>query len=154
VHSAYAGYRRDLLKGGMALYELRAQNGQVSLTTGGTSSGVSLHAKALVVDRRHVFVGSMNMDPRSALLNTEMGVIVDSKPLAAAMVAYFDEATDPHNAYRVVLEPVEAGSQRRELHWIAKDGDKVVRYYHDPDVSAWRRAQVLLMRLLPVEGLL
>jgi putative cardiolipin synthase len=81
-------------------------------------------------------------------------VIVDSKPLADAMVAYFDDATDPHNAYRVVLEPVAAGSQRRELRWIAKDGDETVRYEHDPDVSAWRRVQVLLMRLLPVEGLL
>ncbi len=154
VHAAYSRYRRDLLEDGMQIYELRASRGEQPVTAGGASSGVSLHAKALVVDRRHVFVGSMNMDPRSALLNTEMGVIVDSKPLADAMVAYFDDASDPHNAYHVVLEPLAAGSQRRELRWIAKDGDETVRYEHDPDVSAWRRVQVLLMRLLPVEGLL
>ena len=57
-----------------------------------------------------VFVGSMNLDPRSRLLNTEMGVIVDCPELAAALSRYFDSATAPENAFHVVLvRPTAAG---------------------------------------------
>ncbi|HET7063811.1 MAG TPA: phospholipase D family protein, partial [Rudaea sp.] len=93
AHSGYAHYRRRLLEGGVQLYELRPTPGTAQpVTSSGTSSGVSLHAKTLVVDREHVFIGSLNMDQRSKLLNTEMGVIIDSAPLAQAVREYFDTA--------------------------------------------------------------
>ena len=154
VYSGYSRYRQPLLKSGVQLYELRpAEGAPQPATSGGTSSGVSLHAKAIVVDSRKVFIGSMNMDARSKLLNTEMGIIVDSAPLAEAVTSFFDTATLPTSAYQVVLIPAgtpDAG----DLQWRAsKDGQAVI-YDHDPDATMQRRAEVQLLKLLPIEGLL
>ena len=121
----------------------------------GTSSGVSLHAKAMVVDHREVFIGSMNFDPRSRYLNTEMGVIVDSPALAAAVERYFDHATTPANAFHVQLGAC-AGTRPTHwsMRWTATDDGHSVCFDHDPDVSTWKRIEVQMWRLLPVEGLL
>ena len=148
VHAGYARYRRDLLKGGVELYELRPIAGHKQPPAHGTSSGVSLHAKAIVVDRRTVFVGSMNMDQRSRLLNTEMGVIADSPDLAKATVDFFNSATDPHNAYRVTLE-----NSTMQWRTAGPDGKPVVST-HEPDVPLSRRIEVYLLRVLPIDGLL
>jgi hypothetical protein len=82
VHSGYMGYR-VLLKAGVQLYELKA-HGQLDTSLFG-SSGASLHTKAFVVDGRRGFVGSFNLDPRSAYLNTEMGVLFDDPVLGAQL---------------------------------------------------------------------
>ena len=88
-------------QGGVKLYELRPEPGaKQPATDAGKSSGVSLHAKAIVVDSRDVFIGSMNMDERSKLLNTEMGIIVDCPPLAEAVERFFDTATEPEGLAR------------------------------------------------------
>ena len=147
VHAGYARYRRDLLKGGVELYELRPIAGKQP-PSHGTSSGVSLHAKAIVVDRRLVFVGSMNMDQRSKLLNTEMGVIADSPDLAKATVDFFNSATDPHNAFRVALD-----KDTMTWHSAGPDG-KLAVSTHEPDVPLSRRIEVYLLRVLPIDGLL
>ena len=147
VHAGYARYRRDLLKGGVELYELRPIAGKQP-PAHGTSSGVSLHAKAIVVDRRLVFIGSMNMDQRSKLLNTEMGVIADSPDLAKATVEFFNSASDPHNAFHVTLE-------NDTMTWCAAGPDgKLALSTHEPDVPLSRRIEVYLLRVLPIDGLL
>ncbi len=154
VHAGYSRYRRALLEGGVQLYELRpAAGAPQAATSGGKSSGVSLHAKAIVVDRQWVFIGSMNMDERSKLLNTEMGIIVDSPPLAKAVTRFFDTAAAPTNAYHVVL----VGKDRPhagQLQWQTMQDGKQKLYYHDPDTSVQRRLEVKLLKLLPIEGLL
>ena len=154
VYSGYSRYRRPLLESGVQLYELRPAAGAPQpATSRGTSSGVSLHAKAIVVDSRKVFIGSMNMDARSKLLNTEMGIIVDSAPLAEAVTQFFDSATQPTSAYQVVLIPAgtpDAG----DLQWRASKDGNPVTYDHDPEVTMQRRAEVQLLKLLPIESLL
>jgi len=154
VHSGYSRYRRALLEGGVQLYELRPAVGKNQReTTPGRSSGVSLHAKAIVVDRQLVFIGSMNMDERSKLLNTEMGIIVDSPPLADAVTQFFTTATLPTNAYHVVL--VGKGSPYAgKMQWQASDNGKPVVYSHDPGTTVGQRLKVKLFKLLPIEGLL
>jgi putative cardiolipin synthase len=156
VHSGYARYRRQLLEGGVQLHELRPAPGAAQpATAGGTSSGVSLHAKALVVDRQYVFIGSLNMDQRSKLLNTEMGLIVDSTLLAQAVREFFDTATHPENAFAVVLRespPSKTGQAKMTWQW-SEDGH-AMSDQSDPGVSAKRRLEVFVMRLLPIEGLL
>lgn len=82
VHSGYMHYRRPLLAGGVQLYELKARGHVEKASTFG-SSGAGLHTKAFVVDDRRGFVGSFNLDPRSAYLNTEMGALFDDPVLAA-----------------------------------------------------------------------
>jgi len=152
VHAGYAKYRRELLEAGIRLYEFKPIDGHTGQRAYGTSSGVSLHAKAMVVDQRHVFVGSMNFDPRSVVFNTEMGVIVDSPALAAAIERYFRGASAPSNAWRVTLEG-EPGSRRRLL-WRSTEDGKAVESDHDPGSSLWARSRVRLMRVLPIESLL
>ncbi len=154
VDAGYSRHRRALLKGGVQLYELRPATGPPHpLTAMGTSSGVSLHAKAIVVDRQQVFVGSLNMDQRSKLLNTEMGIIVNSPKLARAVQRFFDIASSPANAYRVSLVAKGLPHAGR-MQWQAREDGKTVTYTHDPDTALKRRLEVDLLRWLPIQGML
>jgi len=151
AHAGYAHYRRDLLRGGVQLYELHPLPGATeTATTYGTSSGVSLHAKSVVVDRHYVFIGSMNMDQRSKLLNTEMGVIVDCPALARAVGDFFERGAA--NAFQVELKDQQLGHQ--ELVWIAHENGTTQTFEHEPGASAQRRLETLLLRMLPIDGLL
>ena len=165
AHEGYGDHRRDLLAGGILLFELKPMAAtKQSATEIGSSSGVSLHAKSFVVDSRYVFVGSMNMDQRSKLLNTEMGVVVDSPALASAVEKFFATATDPVNSYRVVLESQGGGSGggsggdddkgKGGMHWQAVENGKNVDYSVEPAASLGKRIEVWLMKLLPIDSLL
>lgn len=155
AHAGYAGRRRELLEGGVKLFELRpAVGGKQPATAFGTSSGVALHAKSIVVDKRYVFVGSMNLDQRSKLLNTEMGVIADCPPLAAAVAEFFGKAIAPTSSFRVRLDGTKDGLPAGRMQWISQEGDKPVIVDSEPEATAARKLQVDLLRLLPLEGLL
>ena len=159
VHSGYARYRKRLLAGGVEIHELRPAPGGAAgsgsgsgggSTSGGSSGskssgGASLHAKAFVVDGEVVFVGSYNMDPRSALLNTEMGVVVESPDLAQAVLDYYRRGTSPGASYRVSLD--ESG----RLRWHTTVDGKPVSYDKEPEASLWKRTQASLLRALPIE---
>lgn len=152
VYEAYASYRVALLKAGVQLYELKpdARRGRSGSHFFGSSTGSnSLHAKAMVVDDQHAFVGSMNLDPRSVHLNTEDGVIVDSPALAKALLGIFADATKPIHSYQVLLD--DKGS----VYWLGKEPHQPeVRYNHAPETSWWRRFKVDAGGLLPIESLL
>jgi putative cardiolipin synthase len=149
VHTGYARVRRQLLRGGVDLYEMKRKasspDGRKQISVTG-SSGASLHSKALVVDGRWTYVGSMNLDPRSAILNTEMGVLIDSPELAAQLRDQFALITSAELSYRVVLE------QDGELVWYDRAGGKERRSQHEPDASVGRRVSVTLLRLLPIDS--
>jgi cardiolipin synthase C len=150
VHGAYAERRHALLEGGVRLFELKPRPEVAPSETAAASGGdVALHAKSFVVDRRYVFVGSLNMDQRSKLLNTEMGVIVDNPELAQAVARWFESATTPANAYEVVVEP--GGSN---LRWVTGEGGQRVELSREPEAGLRRRTKALLARLLPVDNLL
>lgn len=152
VYVAYASYHTALLKEGVDVYELKPdarRGGGRSHFFGSSSGSNSLHAKAIVVDDTHAFVGSMNLDPRSRDLNTEDGVIVDSPELAKTLLTIFTEAVKPTRSYQVLLDP------NGEVYWEAKQpGGELIRYDHAPETSWWRRFKVGLGGLLPIEGLL
>jgi putative cardiolipin synthase len=155
THAGYSRHRRALLEGGVQLYELRAGAGAAQpVTAKGHSSGLSLHAKAIVVDAQLVFIGSMNMDQRSKLLNTEMGIIVDCPQLASAVKAFVDTATLPTNAYHLVLTAPTRNSRGGEMQWQGSDSGKQVTYDHDPDVTMKRRLEVGLLMMLPIDEML
>ncbi|WP_430390084.1 phospholipase D family protein [Dyella sp. 20L07] len=152
VYVAYASYRAPLLKMGVQLYELKpyARHSRGGSHFFGSSSGSnSLHAKAIVVDDAHAFVGSMNLDPRSIDINTEDGVIVESPALAKALLSIFADAAKPVHSYQVLLDP------NGRVYWETKQADgQVIRYNHAPETSWWRRFKVSLGGLLPIESLL
>jgi len=156
AQAAYSHYRRRLLEAGVELYELRpAPGASQPVTARGASTGVSLHAKAIVVDRAHVFIGSLNMDQRSKLLNTEMGVIIDSAPLAEAVMDFFRTATLPENAFHVVLgNPMDAKVDAAKMSWLWSEHGIAKSEQSEPGVSSRRRLEMLMTGLLPIEGLL
>ncbi len=104
VHSAYATYRKDLLKAGVELWEARADAAKI--TTPGSESQLdklTLHTKGLIVDRRKIFVGSLNLDPRSIDINTEMGLLIDS-PELGELLSNKVKRRMPKMAYRLQLD--------------------------------------------------
>ena len=116
------------------------------------SSSSSLHAKAFVYDRQTLFVGSLNLDPRSVSLNTEIGLVVQIPELAAATVNRF-EAKLAANAYRLEFVPgpgpcKECGS----IVWHSQENGREVDYTHEPHASFSRRLLVCLLSLLPIES--
>jgi cardiolipin synthase C len=142
VNSHYKGWRKPLVKAGIELYESRpdAAVGPVLADTPPTHAPfMGLHVKAVVVDRKRVFVGSMNLDPRSQELNSEMGVVIDSEALAQQVVAITEQDMQPKNAWRVTLN--EHGS----LRWTA-DGKPLTR---QPARSTWQRTQDVFFMLFP-----
>ena len=146
VHSGYAHRRKDLLQAGVQLYEIKPSAAPI-LQRGeeiGKHSTAGLHAKTFAVDRSKVFVGSFNFDPRSAKLNTEMGLVIESPTLAGRLSAVLDEAS-PALAYRVTLEP--DGS----LRWHDGLGATLD---DEPETSWFRRLKVRVFSWLPIEWLL
>jgi putative cardiolipin synthase len=156
AHAGYSNSRRELLEGGVKLFEYRpAAGGKQTATAYGTSGGVALHAKSIVVDTRWVFVGSMNMDQRSKLLNTEMGVIVDCPELAQAVAQFFGKAIEPASAFHVKLaDPKESGGKSGGLEWITQDNGVPVIVDSEPEATGARKLEVSLFKLLPIDGLL
>jgi len=152
AHAGYAKYRRELIRDGVELFELRpdaaSEKKSWSLLAG--RSKASLHTKAGVVDRKIVLIGSFNLDPRSTALNTEIVIVVDSAELASQVIEFMDDGVKPENSYHVILE-TDTETETERLVWITSIDGKEVRYYSEPETSLWRRFGVWLMGLLPIE---
>jgi cardiolipin synthase C len=154
VHAGYKKYREELVAGGVRLYELKPESINYSRKNDHQhhlqGSRAGLHAKTFVIDRRTVFIGSMNLDSRSITLNTEIGVVCDSPPMAEMLLGRFEPRID-QIAWRLELEPAEDGQRR--LVWIETDDKGVRRLTEEPgDVSVWRRMGVWFMGVLPIES--
>jgi putative cardiolipin synthase len=140
VHTGYARYRADLLKTGVDLYELsptrihRAKR----LMFPGMSVG-RLHAKTAVIDRSTVFIGSMNLDPRSASKNTELGIIAEA-PQLAKEVSRVIQISKLQSSYRLRFGP-----DGQSLEWLAMDDDGDVVLTEEPDVTPLMRFQNMLL---------
>jgi cardiolipin synthase C len=151
AHSGYAKYRKSLLKLGVELHELKpsltvAQEKERSRFG---SSSASLHAKVFVIDRERVFVGSLNLDPRSVDLNTELGIVVEDRELASRIAQKLDVLAQPRYSYRVELDPSDG-----DLVWISQEDGKEVRYSKDPEVGFWRRTSTWFLSIFAPESLL
>jgi putative cardiolipin synthase len=143
VHAVYARYRKPLLRHGVELYELRP------IEDGGTfgdaeQTRLTLHSKVAIVDRKRVFVGSFNLDPRSLYINTELGIVVESNSIAEAMAASGLESLETV-AYRLQV------NNRGRLNWHYGSGGQDLVARTEPETSLWRRLLTRLMGLLPIE---
>ena len=144
VHAGYAKRREALLRAGVRLFELEPSAGAEPKGRVGSSSA-SLHAKTFAVDRERLFVGSFNFDPRSARLNTEMGLVIRSPVLAARLAAVFDTGLSSR-AYEVRL------SGEGRLYWVEHSASGEIRHDTEPGTGFWRRTAVRLLSILPIEG--
>lgn len=149
VHAGHAKHRRALIEAGVELFEMKREFAGRSVRGSGVfgSSSSSLHAKTFLVDRSRVFVGSFNFDPRSARLNTELGLVIESPALAQSLADVLEHDISAH-AYRVRL--TGGGS----LEWIELKNGREVRHDTEPGSTWGRRTLVTVLSWLPIEWLL
>lgn len=141
VHGGYARYRRALLAGGVQIWELKAGTARQVSPDPVRSAAASLHTKALLIDRRRLFVGSYNLDPRSAWINCEQGVLIENAALAREMEDIFVAQTTGSRSWRVDL----VGGA---LHW----SDGVETFTSDPYSSISGRLQAWLAGVLGLDA--
>jgi len=180
VQAGYSPYRVLLLENGVELYEYKPvhethegheaheaheereeHEEHESLT--GSESRTALHAKVYVIDRSTLVIGSMNLDPRSAHLNTELALFIHSPPLASQVAQLFDQATTLTASYRLRLA---TPAERAQLHGLAGSTSRIVwmseepgsngpylkTWTLDPEAGLYRNVLTGLFLLLPVDS--
>lgn len=158
VHAFYAKYRQRLLENNVQLYEFLAapdaknlnENTQEIADKAKVSlkglSRSSLHAKLMAIDEKQVFIGSFNFDPRSAYLNTEIGVLLNSPKLARTVHATMDQNLSKF-AYKLVTDSNNA------INWkIKKANNEIKTYTSEPKMKWYNKAAMKLISWLPIEG--
>jgi len=152
VHAGYKKYRKKLLRSGVELYELnkklipkrpKRKKGQKK------AASSSLHAKSFVFDRQQVFIGSLNLDPRAVLHNTEIGMILESPAIAQNMAGWFDDNIQ-RLAFRLELKTADNGYE--QLLWHGLEEGEPVTYTQEPHTGFWRRLGIGFMSILPIES--
>jgi putative cardiolipin synthase len=152
VHAGYGKYRKDLLRAGVELYEMNkklTRKERKEKKGVGGSSKASLHAKSFVFDRKEVFIGSLNLDPRAIVHNTEIGIVLSSKEIANFMGETFDQNIEKV-AFRLELVKNENGTEKILWHGLV-DGEQKT-FDVDPYTSFWRRFGIGFMSILPIES--
>jgi len=147
VHSGYSKYRKPLLEAGCELWELRTpEDQQTPLNWLSGDSQPSLHAKAFVIDDDRVVIGSVNLDGRSTLQNTEIAVYIESPAINEELASTFAQWMKPELAWKVVLDKDD------KLQWQATDdnGNPIV-LSKDPGTTGWQRFKIWFLSLLPIE---
>jgi cardiolipin synthase C len=155
VHAGYRKYRQALLALGVRLFEMEPSarfSSKRPRWLVRKSSRASLHAKYLVVDHSRLFIGSSNLDPRSLNLNTETGMMIDSRELAEQALKLFQKSTAAENSYRVELR--DPSNARKGLVWTVTANGVQKSYYQEPEAGLWKRLFTLIIGLLPIESLL
>jgi putative cardiolipin synthase len=149
VHTGYSRYRARMLKAGVDLYELSPTRTQHTKRLGmfGSSLG-RLHAKTAVIDKKIIFIGSMNLDPRSASTNTEFGMFIDNPALAKELLRVIN-ISKLESAYRLRLDP-----KTSQLEWLTMEDDKETILGVEPESTFWLRVHNMLLGWFVPEKLL
>ena len=158
VHAFYGKYRKDLLQNNVQLYEflsapetenLNAHTQEIAEKANVSIKGLSrssLHAKLMAIDEKQVFIGSFNFGPRSAYLNSEIGVLLDSPNLAKQIHSTMDQNLSKY-AYKLVLDA------NNKINWQIKRHDGSIKTYQkETKMKWWQKAGVKIISWLPVEG--
>lgn len=136
---AFSGYRNqrdNLIKTGIEIFEFKPDANIAQQLVRHASSGkinppvFAIHAKTMVVDARHVYIGTFNLDPRSQNLNTEVGVILENQQIAQQVRKSIHQDMQPENSWN-------AGT------------DKPDQY-----ASSAKRKRVLFYQVTPIKPLL
>jgi len=141
VNSHYEVWRDDLIHAGAELYELRSDAAIQSIVDIAPVKGefVGLHTKSVVIDRGMVFVGSMNFDPRSFNINTEAGVVVESRELGEALARIMERDMSPKNSWQVLLD------DDGEPYWVSSG--EVLKT--QPARGGMQRAMNVIFKMFP-----
>jgi putative cardiolipin synthase len=152
VHAGYAKYRKQLLRAGIELYELNKQlTREVRKTNKGKggASKASLHAKSFVFDRQRLFVGSLNLDPRALVHNTEIGLVIEQAEMAAEMGDWFDANIDAI-AFKVTLVTDKDGTEQLFWHGLVNGEPEILE--KEPYTGYWQRFWNGFLSFWPLES--
>lgn len=147
VHGGYAPYRKELLRGGVELFEVRPDLRVAGAEyVPGDSKRATLHTKAYILDRREVFIGSFNFDPRSSRINTEMGVLIHNPELAGIFLEGIERALDA-SVWKLSLD------DRGKIIWTGTEpnGESLV-HRREPKTNWWQRFMAGVYRALPIRS--
>jgi putative cardiolipin synthase len=144
AHSAYRKHIRTLVGHGVELHEVRvdARTRPLYMLSPTADKELALHAKALVIDHDRVFIGSANLDPRSLRINTELGLLIRSPALNAALREAFAPDFSSENAWYLAL------AEDGRLVWHAED----IRLTRQPADSFMQQIEDWFLSTLPLEG--
>jgi len=149
VHTGYSRYRVQLLKLGIELSEVRPKLGQKRARFHPfRSSNASLHAKALVIDQKTVFIGSMNMDARSARTNSELGLVIRSSEIARQVTSLLDDIS-ADGSYKLQLI-----GHSNEIEWSSGEPGSEKTWYTDPETTRLQRFSLKVFAPFAPEELL
>ncbi len=135
VHGAYSRYRKRLLRAGVEMHEARAN-------VGTDDELLTLHTKAIVVDRKITFIGSLNIDPRSIDINTEMGILIHSAALGGALAEAIDTRLSGIS-YQLRLDA------KQRIRWQSEIDGALTEVTSEPLAGRWRRFLAVLSKIIP-----
>lgn len=146
VHGGYAPSRKPLLRNGVRIYEVRPDaevaGSQIVAASGAKST---LHTKAFLVDGHKIFIGSFNFDPRSANLNTESGVIIESEQMAGRFFSGIDEKLK-ESTWELFLNDDD------KLRWRSFEEGQETIFVNEPESTWLQRFIAGFIQLLPVKS--
>ena len=146
VHGGYAPSRKPLLEAGVKIYEVRPDaeiSGTEFVNAGGAKA--TLHTKAFIVDDKETFIGSFNFDPRSANINTELGVIIRDPEMALLFSTMIEDKLQTQT-YEVFL------NEKGKVRWRGfKDGQETI-YDKEPDTTWGQRFAAGFVRFMPIRS--
>ena len=145
--ACYARQRREILESGVDVYEMRPDAASQHLLMEKVIETEErpvwgLHAKTVVFDRRKVYIGTFNMDPRSTHLNTEIGVLIDSPALAEQVAEILEADMEPENAWHVTLDA------DGDPQWKSRRNGALLTASDDPDIDLLDEMKILLIPAL------
>jgi len=135
--SGYHGQRSELLEAGVELFEFKPHPGikeeliERYPRIAESNPVFALHAKSMVIDNKTIFIGTFNLDPRSANLNTEVGVLINSDELAGQLTDSIERDILPVNSWQTTED-----------------------FNPDSVVSRTKRMRMWFHRILPTDPLL
>jgi putative cardiolipin synthase len=146
-HAGYARRRKAMLMSGLQLYEFRPDAASCRFFIAdeelcNEQTILGLHAKSMVFDREILYIGSFNINLRSAFLNTETVLIIHSQELAEQVAVSIKTNMLPENSWAVNL------NEDHSLYW---EGAGSELHHHEPDTSWWRRFKSGFIGLFPLE---
>ena len=161
VYAGYAKYRKALLEAGVDLYEYKPNSvliKQAKQRGSGLSgsSRASLHAKVFVFDRKRVFVGSLNLDPRSVKLNSELGVLFENPTFASSLVTLVENGLAANSYHIRLVDERDAHGELigKTVVWDTLEQGKAVTYTSEPHVGVFKKIGIWFMSLFVPEEML
>ncbi len=142
VHSAYARYRHDVIRAGAELYEARANAARMLNEDREGPDTLTLHTKAILIDRKQLFVGSLNLDPRSIEINAEMGLLIESEEMVERLTQGLEQ-----NLASITYRVRE--NDKGNLEWEALIDNQEVVETKEPLTSQWLRFKAWFMKIAP-----